>query len=111
MGNCIHTKVTFLDAGGSGNAETAILAAKEAIIAEKGSHEGQVSIITENTDGRAYLIEASPRELLSDWEGECNFVPANDASVFFAAQNGDPIDPAKYQDFETLLMLLKDQLE
>ena len=39
--------------------------------------------------------------------GDCNFVPANDARVFFASWNGKPISPYEYTDFESLAWYLK----
>lgn len=35
------------------------------------------------------------------------FVPANDARVFFAAWNGQPLNPYGYSNFESLLRLLQ----
>lgn len=68
-------------------------------------------IVTENADNELYAITAEYiQDLLSDWEGDCRFVPANDARVFFAAWNGKPISPYEYQDFESLLTLLKRKL-
>lgn len=65
-------------------------------------------IITENTDGEIYMITANHiQEILDDWKGECNFVPANDARVFFAAWNGQPLNPYGYSNFESLLRLLQ----
>ncbi len=70
--------------------------------------EGNISILTENTDGNIYLIEVDTlNELLDDWNGECNTVPANDAKVYFASVNGIPVNPYNYNDFETLLNYLK----
>ena len=66
-------------------------------------------IVTENVDGSIYVITAEYiNDIIDDWNGECDFVPANDARVFFAAWNGEPISPYDYKDFESLLMLLKE---
>lgn len=64
-------------------------------------------IVTENSDGEIYMITAEYiQDILDDWNGDCNFVPANDARVFFAAWNGRPPNPYCYSDFESLLRLL-----
>lgn len=64
-------------------------------------------ILTENVDGIPYLLQAKYlQDIVEDWNGECNFVPANDAKVFFAMYNGRPINPYSYTDFESLLRLL-----
>lgn len=66
------------------------------------------AIVTENADGEIYMITAKYiQDILDDWNGDCNFVPANDARVFFAAWNGRPENPHCYSDFESLLKLLK----
>ena len=65
------------------------------------------TIVTENADGRIYSIYAEKlQDILDDWNGNCNFVPANDARVFFATWNGSPISPFEYTDFVSLLRLL-----
>ena len=48
--------------------------------------------------------------ILDDWNDGRNFVPAKDARVFFAAWNGEAINPHSYKDFESLLLLLKSRL-
>ena len=69
---------------------------------------GDTVIVTENTDGEVYLIRARYiQDVIDDWEGECNFVPANDAKVFFASWNNQPINPHLYTDFESLLKYLQ----
>ena len=41
---------------------------------------GNIAILTENVDGKLYLIKAkSFRDILDDWNGECRSVPENDA--------------------------------
>lgn len=66
------------------------------------------AIVTENADGEIYMITAKYiQDILDDWNGDCNFVSANDARVFFAAWNGRPVNPHCYSDFESLLKLLK----
>lgn len=64
-------------------------------------------VVTENADGDPYLIQAKYLQgVVDDWNGECNFVPANDAKVLFAMYNGHPINPYDYTDFESLLKIL-----
>lgn len=64
-------------------------------------------IVTENADGEPYVIRSKYlRDIFDDWWCECNFVPANDARVFFAMYNGKPISPYEYSDFESLLRRL-----
>lgn len=66
-------------------------------------------ILTENEAGEMYLITAKYlQDIFDDWSlgDRCEFVPANDARVFFAAYNGKPINPYEYTNFETLLMHL-----
>ena len=68
-------------------------------------------IVTENADGELYTITAKYfQDILDDWNGSRGFVPANDARVFFAAWNGKPLNPHEYQDFVSLLMLLKKRM-
>ena len=65
-------------------------------------------IVTENADGNMYLIHSKYiQDILDDWTGDCNFVPANDARVYFAGVNGVAINPYEYQDFESLLQFLE----
>lgn len=64
-------------------------------------------IITENADGKMYLIHSKHiQNILDDWTRDCNFAPANDARVFFASWNGKPISPYEYTDFESLAWYL-----
>ena len=46
--------------------------------------------ITQNEDGELYVILADEaKEILEDWHGECNYVPANEASVYCAEVLGE----------------------
>lgn len=64
-------------------------------------------IVTENIDGEMYIIQSKYiQDILDDWKGNCEFVPTNDARVFFASWNGEPISPYKYTDFEPLMHYL-----
>lgn len=65
-------------------------------------------IVTENVDGEIYIIRSKYiKDVIDDWNGECNIVPENDARVFFAAWNGEPISPYEHPDFWTLIEYLK----
>ena len=64
-------------------------------------------IITENADGEMYVIKAKYiQDVIDDWNGDCHYIPANDAKVFFASWNGKPINPYDYTDFESLIRYL-----
>ena len=68
-------------------------------------------IVTKDANGELYVITAEYFEdILDDWNGECNFVPANDASVFFAAWNSKSLNPHYYHDFSSLLEYMKKEL-
>ena len=51
------------------------------------------------------------QDILDDWKGNCKFVPANDARVFFASWNGQPISPYEYKDFESLIQYLTELMK
>ena len=69
--------------------------------------EKKIHILTENADGILYVLEADDyNDLVNDWKGECNFVPANDAKVFFASYCGKPINPYAYTDFLSLMQYI-----
>ena len=62
--------------------------------------EKKIHVLTENVDGNLYMLKADDyNELVNDWMGDCNCVPANDAKVFFASYCGRPINPYVYTDF------------
>ena len=56
---------------------------------------------------KIYLIQ----DILDDWKGNCKFVPANDARVFFVSWNGQPISPYEYKDFESLIQYLTELMK
>lgn len=61
-------------------------------------------IITENINGDMYLLKSKYiQDILDDWNENCDFVPANDARVYFASWNGKPINPYEYTDFGSLI--------
>ena len=69
-------------------------------------------IVTENIDGEMYIIQSKYiQDILDDWKGNCKFVPANDARVFFASWNGQPISPYEYKDFESLIQYLTELMK
>ena len=66
------------------------------------------TIVTQNTDGQLYIItEKYIQDIIDDWEGKCDFVPENDARVFFFSWNNNPINPHNYTDFESVINILK----
>lgn len=61
-------------------------------------------IVTENINGDMYLLKSKYiQDILDDWNGNCDFVPPNDARVYFASWNGKVINPYEYKDFGTLI--------
>ena len=69
-------------------------------------------IVTENIDGEMYIIQSKYiQDILDDWKGNCKFAPANDARVFFASWNGQPISPYEYKDFESLIQYLTELMK
>ena len=67
-------------------------------------------IVTENIDGEKYAIFSDRiTTLLEDWNNECEFVPDNNAKVYFAIYNEKVINPYSYSDFESLIKLLKEE--
>lgn len=61
-------------------AETAMDRVLEELECADSTHT--VAFITENCDGDPYIIYADdPQEIIDDWMGECDGVPANDATV------------------------------
>lgn len=69
-------------------------------------------IVTENIDGEMYIIQSKYiQDILDDWKGNCEFVPTNDARVFFASWNGQPISPYEYKDFESLIQYLTELMK
>lgn len=60
----------------------------------------KIYIVTENTDGKLYVLEADHyNELVNDYMGERKYIPADNAKVFFASYCGRPINPYVYTDF------------
>ena len=71
----------------------------------------KIHILTENADGNLYMLEANDyNELVNDWSGDRNYVPAHDAKVYFASYNGKPINPYAYTDFESLVRHMRAEL-
>ena len=66
-----------------------------------------ITIVTEDADGYVYTIIARHiPDVINDWNGECNFVPSNDAPVHFAVYKGEIINLPKDCDFETMMSML-----
>lgn len=60
-----------------------------------------IALVTENVDGNLYVINAnSVDEILQDYNGECNFVPENDAPVHLLIIDGHVIKsfPKRFED-------------
>ena len=67
------------------------------------SIKDDVIIITENVDGEKYILVANTiYTILDDWEGECEYVPENDAPVYFSMECGIIIS-SEYNTFEKLM--------
>lgn len=74
----------------------------------KNINEG-IYFITETADGYLSNVHVDTvAELLDDWNGDCDLCPANDAQIFFAAIDGQPVNPYQYTDFESLIVLLQE---
>lgn len=68
-----------------------------------------LSIVTEDANGDAYtIIVRHVQDMIRDWKGECNFVPTNDARVFYAVHNGTILRLPEGCDFETFIQRLMD---
>lgn len=67
-----------------------------------------IVILTQNSAGELYIIESDDyNEIVNDWNGDCCYVPENDARVFFASYNGTPINPYLYADFVSCMQYLR----
>ena len=61
-----------------------------------------IYIVTEDSFGTAYCIEAIKcSDILDDMHSNREHVPRDNAKVFFAAYDGEPINPNKYTDFKS----------
>lgn len=61
-----------------------------------------IYIVTEDSFGTAYCIKANKcSDILDDMHSNREQVPKNNAKVFFAAYDGEPINPNKYTDFKS----------
>lgn len=61
-------------------------------------------IVTENTAGEIYTISAKyMQDVLDDYNGNCEFVPENDARILFASWNGRPLNPYEIRTFVDLI--------
>ena len=61
-----------------------------------------IYIVTEDSFGTAYCIKANKcSDILDDMHSNREQVPRDNAKVFFAAYDGEPINPNKYTDFKS----------
>lgn len=61
-----------------------------------------IYIVTEDSFGTAYCIKANKcSDILDDMHSNREQVPKDNAKVFFAAYDGEPINPNKYTDFKS----------
>ena len=71
--------------------------------------KSRIFILTENAEGELYTIETDDyNEIVNDWNGDCKFIPANDAKVYFASYDGVPVNPYMYSDFVSLVTYLRE---
>lgn len=71
--------------------------------------KSRIFILTENAEGELYSIETNDyNDIVNDWYGDCKFVPANDAKVYFASYDGVAINPYLYNDFVSLVNYLRE---
>lgn len=70
--------------------------------------DGDLVIVTEDACGNPYMIQSEYiMDVLDDWNGDCNMVPANDARVFLAIHNRKPINPHLDTNFGSLMEYLR----
>ena len=63
-----------------------------------------IYIVTEDSFGTAYCIKANKcSDILDDMHSNREQVPRDNAKVFFAAYDGEPINPNKYTDFKSCI--------
>ena len=63
-----------------------------------------VYIVTEDSFGTAYCIKTNRcNDIFNDMHGKRECVPKDGAKVFFAAWNGEPINPSEYTDFKSCM--------
>ena len=52
----------------------------------------EIVIVTENVNGDMYLLKSKYiQDILDDWDGNCDFVPPNDASILQAGTKNQSI--------------------
>jgi hypothetical protein len=69
----------------------------------------KINILTETADGELYVLEAdSAKELLEDWNNECDYVPGNDAKIYFASYNGNVMNHSVFHNFGTFMGCLQE---
>ncbi len=71
----------------------------------------RIHIITEDAYGNLYMLEADNyNELVNDRNGDHCFIPEDDAKVYFASYDGNPINPYAYKDFLSLAKHIRVEL-
>jgi len=74
-------------------------------------YDDDLVIITEDACGRPYCVQSKYiMDVLDDWRGEAMMCPANDARVFLAIHNNNPINPHLYTDWASLMEYLKEMV-
>lgn len=73
--------------------------------------DSDVVIITEDANGKMYMLKGSMENIMVDWNNFNEFVPSDTAKVYFASINGEPISPYSYNDFYTLYVYLVDKVK
>ena len=69
----------------------------------------KINILTETADGELYVLEAdSVKELLEDWHNYCNYVPSNDAKIYFASYNGNVMNHSVFSNFGVFMDCLQE---
>ena len=66
-------------------------------------------VITENVDGETYILTADTlEEVITEWYGDCNGLPANDAKVYYAQLDYEEA-PCNICEFEPMLRYFADR--
>lgn len=67
----------------------------------------RITFMTENADGNIYTPDLTVGELIDDWYGDCNIVPANDAPVYKVRIDGKKLAPWQSNKIENFLNLME----
>lgn len=66
-----------------------------------------ITFLTENADGELYTPNLTIGELIDDWNGDCNIVPANDAPVYKVRIDGKKLAPWQSSNLNDFLDLME----